>query len=370
VLNADKCEGLPADMAPPPPPPFRPNLARPRPFPSAVGCDIFANVAGHKSRTCRQPVRGEIIMKLRKALLCVAAAPILLAGLAAAQSSTGQSADELEQRKFEFQQQLEAQKLQLEKDKLDEQRRQTSITRAAAMGTAGSVLVALIIGLGTIFYQFVLKRRDFEMKAAEIIMQGDNPWVTRAKADGLLKIFRKRLTADFATEFDPAYYGAGFQILQTPNLPDIGAPREGVMPDLPAANIADQASTAPLISAFNTEIQSTRQLYLAYVYQISKIPGQKYDVTVFLMRHVAGHDLNQRKFRDVERAEFYFGPSWTGVFVASPVDVTDGVVGVRISAWGSFWATCRVKLSNVTDPVIIHRHIDFEMPPYYQTRRG
>ena len=314
-------------------------------------------------------------MKFRKILLPIAAALVLFAGLAAAQTVTGQGAADLEQRKFEFQQQLEAQKLQLEKDKLDEQRRQTWITRTSAMGTAASVAVALIVGIATIAYQFRLKRRDFEMKAAEIIMQGDNPWVTRAKADGLVKIFRDRLTEDFASEFDPAFYGAGFQILETPNLPNVGGPHEnsvnGVMRNLPATNInADQVSAASLITQFNSEIETKRQLYLAYVYQISKSPGQKYDVTVFLMRHVVGPSPNERRFSDVEKAEFYFGPSWTHVFIASPAEVTDDVVGVRISAWGSFWATCRVKLRGVSDPVVIHRHIDFEMPPYYRKRQA
>ena len=81
------------------------------------------------------------------------------------------------------------------------------------------------------------------------------------------------------------------------------------------------------------------------------------------MRHVWGKEPNQRRFDNVENAVFYFGPSWGDVFLSDPSQ-TGGFVGVRISAWGSFWATCRVKFKGDPHPVILHRHIDFEMPPY------
>ena len=113
--------------------------------------------------------------------------------------------------------------------------------------------MALIVGIVTILGQFKLKERDFEMKAAEIIMEGDNPFLTGGKAKAQTKIFSGRLTEDFASQ-------------------------------------------------------------------------------------------------------------------SASADLTGGFVGVRISAWGTFWATCRVKFNKDPVPVLVHRHIDFEMPAYGSSR--
>jgi len=111
------------------------------------------------------------------------------------------------------------------------------------------------------------------------------------------------------------------------------------------------------------EYARTGGLFIVHVYRRSTQPNQLYDITLFLMRHVHGTAPNQKTgFDDVEKAEFYFGPSWHGeVFVAH----NDGeYIGVRTSAWGTFLATCRVTFKNsAKTPLTLHRYIDFEMAP-------
>lgn len=111
------------------------------------------------------------------------------------------------------------------------------------------------------------------------------------------------------------------------------------------------------------EYQRTNNLFLVHVYKPSTRPGQLYDITIFLMRHVRGPQPNQVEgFDDVEKAEFFFGESWGNQVFAAHND--GSFVGVSTSAWGTFLATCRVTFKGPTKPpVILHRYIDFEMVP-------
>lgn len=131
------------------------------------------------------------------------------------------------------------------------------------------------------------------------------------------------------------------------------AATRGVAPSAPAAWTDERAK----------EYQRTSNLFLVHVCKPSARPGQRYDVTIFLMRHVPGPEPNQTEgFEDVEKAEFYFGEGWGHqVFTAYNAG---SFVGVSTSAWGMFLATCRVtfKGANKT-PVILHRYVDFEMAP-------
>ncbi len=78
------------------------------------------------------------------------------------------------------------------------------------------------------------------------------------------------------------------------------------------------------------------------------------------MRHHSGHGENQTVgFTEIERAEFFFGPSWGNRIFTSDND--GGVIGVNTSAWGTFLATCRVIFNDGSVPVVLHRYIDFEM---------
>jgi hypothetical protein len=135
----------------------------------------------------------------------------------------------------------------------------------------------------------------------------------------------------------------------------------------PAEESAPAPIEAPPNSAWQNqrdlEYRRTGYLFLVHVYERSTRPGQLYDITIFLMRHVRGPAPNQKEgFPDVEKAEFYFGESWQHqVFVAHN---EGGFIGVRTSAWGTFLATCLVTFKDQhKSPVILHRYIDFEMAP-------
>jgi hypothetical protein len=104
--------------------------------------------------------------------------------------------------------------------------------------------------------------------------------------------------------------------------------------------------------------ENNDNVFLVHVCETSAETSQKYDVTIFLMRHVWRGENQKRDFLDIERAYFYFGPSWRDeVF---EVDNHGDYIGVRISAWGMFLATCLVIFKSKR-PLILERYIDFAM---------
>jgi hypothetical protein len=120
---------------------------------------------------------------------------------------------------------------------------------------------------------------------------------------------------------------------------------------------------AALQAAWNGALGNARGLFLVHILQPSKTAGQKYDISVYLMRDVRGDAPNQVVgFDDVEKAEFYFGEGWPGAF---PVNNEGGYIGVNTSAWGQFLAVCRVTFRAGADgerqAAVLHRYIDFEM---------
>lgn len=134
---------------------------------------------------------------------------------------------------------------------------------------------------------------------------------------------------------------------------------------------AEESASAPIeaspdlawLNLYNAEKLRTNNFFLVHTYKPSTRQDMKYDVTVFLMRHVEGKRPNQREgFSDVERAEFCFGESW--LYRVIPVPNEGGFIGVSTSAWGSFLAMCRVTFK---DPEkrqeILYRYVDFEMAP-------
>ena len=111
-----------------------------------------------------------------------------------------------------------------------------------------------------------------------------------------------------------------------------------------------------------SEYKRTDRLFLVHVYEPSTRPNQKYDITIFLIRHVQGPAPNQREgFSEVDKLELYFGPSWNDAVFTAPNN--GGLIGVRTSAWGSFLATGLVVFKDGRPPVILHRYVDFEMAP-------
>lgn len=105
----------------------------------------------------------------------------------------------------------------------------------------------------------------------------------------------------------------------------------------------------------------THGYMLVHVYRPSAEPGQVFDIFIFIVRYQKGATgPPKRKFREIEKAEFFFGESW-GNEVFS-VSNTGDIIGVRTHAWGTFLATCRVTFKDQDrEHIILHRYIDFEM---------
>jgi hypothetical protein len=164
-------------------------------------------------------------------------------------------------------------------------------------------------------------------------------------------------------------YKSDSQMRQLPSTPPQAPTGLGEAPPaVSAAALPSVATGAPAASdddwilARKSEYERTNRLFLVHVYEPSTIPAQKYDITIFLMRHIPGSTPNQRDgFLEVEKLELCFGPAWGNeIFTAGN---NGGLIGVRTSAWGSFLATGRVIFKDRRPPVILHRYIDFEMAP-------
>ena len=132
---------------------------------------------------------------IRPSLMLSVLSLILLLFIAAhaQQSSDGANSNSLlESRKFE----LEQQKVRIEEEKLRLQRIRKWLTGA-------SIIIPLLIGIYTSRAQ---SRSNFELKAAEIVLNTKTPYGTLSKAKALKKIFPKRLSSNFADSFEPKEY--------------------------------------------------------------------------------------------------------------------------------------------------------------------
>jgi hypothetical protein len=100
---------------------------------------------------------------------------------------------------------------------------------------------------------------------------------------------------------------------------------------------------------------------LVHVYRPSALPSQKYDIFLFIVRHQKGTEgPPRREFKEISKAEFYFGASWGNEIFTAPN--TGGVIGVRTQAWGTFLACCRVTFKDEKrKPIILYRYVDFHM---------
>lgn len=106
---------------------------------------------------------------------------------------------------------FEKQKLDLERDKLELERAKLQVERHKAKWTAIGVAVPIIVVAATVMLgmwsQYQKGRDDFSLKAAEILLAGDNPNTTQNKAKALAILFPSQLPQDFAKSFDPDAFG-------------------------------------------------------------------------------------------------------------------------------------------------------------------
>ena len=103
-------------------------------------------------------------------------------------------------------------------------------------------------------------------------------------------------------------YRSNSQMRQLPSTPPQTQPGLAEAPPAVSAeaisSVAKGAPAAPndvWISSRELEYERTDRLFLVHVYEPSTIPAQKYDITIFLMRHIRGSTPNQRDgFSEVE----------------------------------------------------------------------
>jgi nucleoside phosphorylase len=98
--------------------------------------------------------------------------------------------------------------------------------------------------------------------------------------------------------------------------------------------------------------ETMRKVFLVHVLTPSAVRGQKYDIYIYIKRH-RDEDID-----DVERAEFFFGKSWSNRIF--PGKRAGNRLGVQTSAYGPFLCTCRVTFKDGAT-VMLYRYIDFEM---------
>lgn len=98
----------------------------------------------------------------------------------------------------------------------------------------------------------------------------------------------------------------------------------------------------------------SRNVYLAHIIKPSAIPGQRYDVYVFLVG-AKDADLSQ-----VEGAQFFLGRHWGNRIFDVPN--RDGSIGLSTSAYGPFLCVCRIRFQDGHE-AMVSRYLDFEMGP-------
>lgn len=107
----------------------------------------------------------------------------------------------LESRKVE----LEVKRLRLDEKKVEDERNQ------AKLRTISIFIPLLIAALGIFFNVWSQGRQaqyDFELTAAEVVMDSSSPTGTANRARALAALFPDHLSANFAEEFDPSLYSS------------------------------------------------------------------------------------------------------------------------------------------------------------------
>jgi hypothetical protein len=117
--------------------------------------------------------------------------------------STGENTYDLERERMD----LERQRILLEQERL-------KVDRFKSWWTGISILIPLLVAAVTVAFntwsQVQQAQSEFELKAAEIVMNASGPAEARNKARALAALFPDRLSenfAGFAEAFDPDLYG-------------------------------------------------------------------------------------------------------------------------------------------------------------------
>ncbi len=113
---------------------------------------------------------------------------------------------------------------------------------------------------------------------------------------------------------------------------------------------------------------STRSLMLAHRIRPSKNPGQKYDISIFLVRKFSKNQTTAR-FNDVDHVEYYLGKWFGGKAYGSKyvVRTSDNGFAMTTSAYGSPLCVAKIHFHDGT-MAETSRYLDFEMAPVFGER--
>jgi hypothetical protein len=131
-----------------------------------------------------------------------------------------------------------------------------------------------------------------------------------------------------------------------------------VEPTEPGRQLPDPTAEAAVEhwSRMRDEIKNqSREVYLAHIIKPSAIPGQRYDVYVFLL---GSKDADLSK---VERAQFFLGRHWGNRIFDVPNQ--GGSIGLSTSAYGPVLCLCRIRFQDGHE-AMVSRYLDFEMGPF------
>jgi hypothetical protein len=124
--------------------------------------------------------------------------------------------------------------------------------------------------------------------------------------------------------------------------------------------LSEDPSLAGVVGTSPTQRSETRNklyerfrgVFIVHVLAPSGTAGQLYDIFIYLKRH------RDRPISIVKKAEFFFGSFWGNNIFEGQHE--GDVIGVRVSAYGSFLCTCLVTFED-NEQVSLYRYIDFEM---------
>jgi hypothetical protein len=100
---------------------------------------------------------------------------------------------DFERRKFDIEQELEARKLEVERTKI----------KWTAYSIVGSALAACLTIAASGYFQNREAKAQFELKAAELVLQTNDPCVSAIKVREIERLFPNRMPSGWASGFKP-----------------------------------------------------------------------------------------------------------------------------------------------------------------------
>jgi hypothetical protein len=165
---------------------------------------------------------------------------------------------------------------------------------------------------------------------------------------GLLEAVRKRVERGSSLKAGPVELGEDLRELENIDT------NQNALSSLSEATVSETNSWE---NRRNQVYEKSRDIFITHVISPSEMPGQKYDIFIYLIKH------RSTDFSDVSYADFYFGKHWGNRVFRE--EAHNGLIGVRTSAFGAFLCICRVTFKDGST-IELSRYIDFEMSRLFE----